>query len=241
MASRVGAEATASDSRWEAEQHGALGMERILAFSDGVFAIVITLLALEIKVPELEAAHIATDLVPAVWALAPTIISHALSFALLGINWIAHHALFRMIERWDRNLLWLNILFLLFVASMPFPTGLVIRYSNAQISYLIFCAVLILAGLSLVLMWWYAAKDRRLLSEAVANETIRDTYRRGLLAPVLYLVAALLSFVSLNVTKVTLALIVLIYIIPNPLTRVSRHSHHGTHVYPAVQGNTDKE
>lgn len=216
-------------------------MERVLAFSDGVFAIVITLLALEIKVPEIEAAHVASDLVPAVWALVPTIASHALSFALLGIYWIAHHALFRMIARWDRNLLWLNILFLLFVASMPFPTALALNFGDAQVSYLIFCAVLIFAGLSLVLMWWYAAKDRHLLADAVTEDAIRATYRRGLLAPVLYLLAALLSFVNLNITKAMLVFIVLVYIIPNPLTRVSRHSHHGTDADLAAQENSDKE
>jgi uncharacterized membrane protein len=209
---------------------GLLGMERINGFSDGVFAIVITLLVLEIKVPEIHKDLVSEELIPALKELAPNIVSHAISFALLGIYWVGHHTVFRLIKRYDRTLLWLNLLYLLFVASMPFPTGLVIRYGDQQISLVIYCGVLILAGLSAVAMWWHASRDHRLIDENISQETIAITYRRILTAPALYLVAILVSFISVAITQVILVLVIVIYLVPNPLTvlHIEVHGHHHT-------------
>ena len=206
---------------------GILGTERVLAFSDGVFAIVITLLVLEIKVPEIPAAGAAEELPHALAEMLPVIVSHIISFALLGIYWVGHHAMFTLIKRYDRTLLWLNIVFLMCVASMPFPTSLLIRYSGQRISMAIYCGVLTLAGLSAVAMWWHASRQHRLIDEHLRPEVIALTYRRVLIAPVTYMIALLVSFVSLTAAKSLLLVAILIYIVPNPLTKL--HIHVGHH------------
>jgi uncharacterized membrane protein len=168
------------------------GNERIVAFSDGVFAIVITLLVLEIKVPEIAAGLVAEELPRALVDL--------------------------YIKRHDRVLLWLNILFLMFVSSMPFPTGLLSQYGDQQIALVIYCGVLILAGLAAIAMWWYATGDRRLVDEDIDPTLIALIYRRGLLTPAIYLVAIVASFVSLGIAQLFVVIAILIYVVPNPLT-----------------------
>ncbi len=193
---------------------GVHGTERILAFSDGVFAIVITLLVLGITVPSVPNA----DLLPALRKLLPAVAAHIVTFALLGVYWIGHHAVFTLIKRYDRPFLWLNLLYLFFVASMPFPTALVIHYNDQLISYIIYCTVLIMAGLSANLLWLYASKDGRLLGEHVTRDAIAITNRRLVLVPIVYLLALLTAFINLDITKIFLVLAILFFVVPNPLT-----------------------
>lgn len=202
------------------EPTGVPGNERIVAFSDGVFAIVITLLVLEVKVPDIPAALVAGELPHALVDLLPKVLSHVVSFALLGIYWVGHHAMFLHIKRHDRVLLWLNILFLMFVASMPFPTGLLNHYGDQQIAVVIYCGVLILAGLAADAMWWHATKDRRLVDETIDPAMVALTHRRVRIAPTIYLIAIAASFVSLVIAKLLLIVAILIYVVPNPLTRL---------------------
>jgi uncharacterized membrane protein len=200
------------------KQTGVSGNERIVAFSDGVFAIVITLLVLEVKVPEIAADLVAEDLPHALNDLWPKVLSHVTSFAVLGVYWVGHHTMFMYIKRHDRVLLWLNILFLLFVSSMPFPTGLLGQYSDQQIALVIYCGVLILVGLAAIVMWWYATGGRRLVDEDIDPTLIALIYRRGLLTPAINLAAIFASFVSLGIAKLLVVIAILIYIVPNPLT-----------------------
>jgi uncharacterized membrane protein len=201
---------------------GVPGNERINGLSDGVFAIVITLLVLELKVPELKADVVREYLPHTLKEMLPTIISHSISFIVLGIYWVGHHNMFMHIKRHDRVLLWLNIIFLMFVASMPFPTGLVVRYGQERIAIIIYAATLIAAGLMLDLIWLYATRERRLVSPDLTDEFVNFVHRRVLLAPAVYLVAIGISFASVFLAQLLFILTALMYIFPNPLD----HYHH---------------
>jgi uncharacterized membrane protein len=203
---------------------GLPGTSRLNTLVDGVFAIVITVLVLEIKIPEIDPAHVNQELRTALIGQIPVIISYVVSFFLLGIYWIGHHAMFRMVKRYDRALIWLNILFLLFVTLMPFPVGLLIRYPDQQITLIIYCTVLIGAGLTAAAMWWHVSHSYRLISANVSPILIRLTYRRVLTAPVIYLLAILASFLSVRAAWFLLGAAILLYIVPNPLT--SFHIQH---------------
>lgn len=189
---------------------GVPGNERIAALSDGVFAIVITLLVLEIKVPEVEVV----DLSHALVETAPKILSHIVSFVVLGIYWIGHHNMFQHIKRHDRILLWLNILFLLCVASMPFPTGLIVQYPDQRLAIIVYAATLIAAGLSLALIWWYVTKDHRLVSETMQPSFVSSVHRRILVAPILYFLAVVMSFVSVLLAYLIIIAVIIYYIVP---------------------------
>src|SRR5512147_2765654 len=97
---------------------------RLEAFSDGVFAIVITLLILDIRFPEVDYSQFAT----ALFTLLPRILMYVMSFIIIGLYWISHHNSMQVVKKIDRNFLWLNILLLLCVSFIPFPTSLVGRY-----------------------------------------------------------------------------------------------------------------
>ncbi len=97
---------------------------RLEAFSDGVFAIVITLLILDIRFPEVDYSQFTATLI----SVLPRILAYVLSFIIIGLYWVVHHNSMHAIKKTDRGFLWLNILLLLFVSFIPFPTSLVGRY-----------------------------------------------------------------------------------------------------------------
>jgi len=127
---------------------GDLTTNRIEAFSDGVFAIAMTLLVLQISVPEIPEALVAIELPRKLLALWPAkLLSYAMSFVLIGIYWVTHHITFHHIKRSDPVLLWLNILFLMCVSFIPFPTALIGQYLHQQLPVLIYSATLGITGL----------------------------------------------------------------------------------------------
>jgi uncharacterized membrane protein len=197
---------------------GVWGNERIGAFSDGVFAIAITLLVLELKVPEHVPAGGLVTLLP---EILPKILGHVISFAVLGLYWVAHHNMFLHIKRHDRVLLWLNILFLLFVASMPFLAGLIAEHGGDQFAVIAYAGTLVLAGLVLDLIWAYATHERRLVDPGIDADLVAAVHRRVLMAPAIYLLAIVVSFVSLVAAKLIVFVVLLVYIVPSPLD-----SHH---------------
>ncbi|MFN2188886.1 MAG: TMEM175 family protein [Candidatus Promineifilaceae bacterium] len=207
---------------------GVPGNERIIGLSDGVFAIVITLLVLELKVPEVADSELNHALVEVI----PKILSHVLSFIVLGIYWVGHHNMFRHIKRHDRILLWLNVLFLLCVATMPFPTGLVVHYADQRISLIIYAAILVAAGLSLDLIWWYVTKNRRLVDDKMKDDFVRSVHRRVLVAPVLYTLAIVLSFVSIILSYLIFVAVILYYVLP-----LSFDKHHHLHLLGADEAS----
>src|SRR5262249_31212768 len=122
------------------------GTQRIEALGDGVFAIVMTLLIFDLKLPEVEAP---AALGPALLALWPSFLAFAISFGLLGIYWLGHRAQFQFIQYSDHGLHWLNILILACVSLLPFSTKLLGRYPSERVALAGYGANLIVIGLSL--------------------------------------------------------------------------------------------
>ncbi len=195
------------------KHHSAPGNERINAFSDGVFAIAITLLVLEVKVPD----QISGGLMTVVPTVLPKFLAHVISFAVLGIYWIGHHNMFLHIKRHDRWLLWLNILFLMFVTSMPFAAGLIIHHPDDQLALVFYALMLIGAGFALNLTWRYATQNRRLVPADLDSDLVEFVNRRQMMAPIVYIVAILVSFLSVSVAKWLFIVVPLLYIVPSPL------------------------
>lgn len=117
---------------------------RLEAFSDGVFAIVITLLILDIRFPEVEYGQFWETLS----SLLPRILAYVMSFIIIGLYWVVHHNSMHVIKKTDRNLLWLNILLLLFVSFIPFPTSLLGRYPFEAGPIIIYGCALIACNLA---------------------------------------------------------------------------------------------
>jgi uncharacterized membrane protein len=139
-----------------------LEFERIVFFSDAVFAIAITLLALEIRVPELEAPA-AAALPGALLGLIPGVAAYGLSFLVIAQFWMGHHRMFHFLVDYDYRLAWLNLFFLLGVAFIPVPTQLIARYGSIPLATVFYAATLALVALLEFFIWRYAAGNQQLL------------------------------------------------------------------------------
>ena len=186
------------------------GTERLLAFSDGIFAIAITLLILEISVPEVK--H---DLLGALADLWPSYLSYALSFAFIGIIWTQHHQLYQHITRTDHLFLLINVLFLMWVALIPFPTALLAAYlddpAGRTTAMAVYAGVFFVGALIFNLLWRYAARDNRLIDDGADRIAIANTNRSYALGPLLYGADFALVFISVPAGLAFFILIALLY------------------------------
>lgn len=145
--------------------------QRIEAFSDGVFAIAITLLILEIRVPQLNSTEGTTNtlsLTSALFALWPSYFAYIFSFVVIGIFWVNHHYVFQLYERSDQVFNLFNLLFLMCISFLPFPTAVVARCitdaQQLQTVVVLYALVLFLSVLTWLLIWLYASRNHRLLN-----------------------------------------------------------------------------
>lgn len=168
---------------------------RLEAFSDAVIAIAITLLVLEIKVPHSATSSLVSELL----SLWPSYLAYGISFIVIGAIWINHHAMFKHIVRADEMLLLLNTLQLMFIAFLPFPTAVLAEslHSRADepVATAFYGCTLAVIGLLVVIMWAYAAHDKRLLSDNISLEEAKSHGRRLLVGPLGYAIATLTALV----------------------------------------------
>ncbi|WP_247003340.1 TMEM175 family protein [Halosolutus gelatinilyticus] len=191
---------------------GGQDTDRMEALSDGLFAIVLTLLILQFEVP-----NVPPDELPAAVTDQGTLLfSYLLSFFVVGLYWIVHHNIFQHIVRHDRVLLWLNLIFLLTVSFLPFPTELIGTYGT-QFAWTLYALNIILVGLSLTVVWAYAAREEY-LSDEISDRTAWLVTGRGLISPLVFLLSIGVAAVSL-----TLAFYIVLLIIPLQMYWVRRY------------------
>lgn len=170
-----------------------LETNRVEAFSDGVIAVAITLLVLDVKLPE------GLDDNAAIWAAlqhnVPVLGAWVVSFAFVLTIWINHHDFFSSLKGVDRGLMWLNGLFLLFVTLIPFPTKLVGQYPGQSAPLAMLGLVMTACSAAFALMRIYATFQGRLMRDQIDRRQARAAVWRSLAAPVLYGGAAALAFV----------------------------------------------
>lgn len=171
---------------------------RIEAFSDGVFAIAITLLVLEIKVPQHKIVE-TVGLVSSLLSLWPSYLAFFTSFASILVMWVNHHRIFSLVTRTDHAFFYWNGLLLMLVTLVPFPTALLAEYlihPQAKVAASVYAGIFLAIAIVFNRLWKHAsAADRLLAQKADRNEVdaITKQYRFG---PGLYLVAFALSFIS---------------------------------------------
>ena len=135
-----------------------MNLNRFEAFSDGVFAIAMTLLVIEIKVPDLSRAK-ASSAIDTLIHTAPHILSYITSFLVIGVLWLNHHALFHLLKRVDRIALQINLLLLMCVAFIPFPTALIGEYGKLQPIVMFYGLNLSLTGIVYNVLWFYVVRQ----------------------------------------------------------------------------------
>jgi uncharacterized membrane protein len=168
--------------------------DRLKALSDGVFAIVLTLLVLELHIPEIEGAANGGDLLVKLLALMPKIIAYIISFFIIGVYWVVHNRLFRHIVRYDRKLLWQNLLFLLFVSFLPFTTALSGTYAIGLAWQLYALNVAAAGAVSIAL--WHRAVQADLVEPDLPALTRKYIAARAYPTPIIFLLSIGVAFWS---------------------------------------------
>jgi uncharacterized membrane protein len=178
--------------------------QRLEALTDATFAIIMTLLVLELRVPEEGSGH---ELREQLRHLLPSVVSFVISFVVLGMYWVAHHTQFKYITRLDHTLMWLNIFYLLVLSFVPFSAGMLGRHSAEPISIVIYAGNLLVATVVHFVLWRYATHKHRLVEPWVDGRLVSFGSQLSYFSFVGYVVAIAVSF--WNVTASILILAVL--------------------------------
>ena len=162
-------------------------LDRLVFFSDGVMAIAITLLVLKIEIPEFDGTPSTADLGDAVVDLIPNIITFVWSFMLVALFWSLHRRLFSGLARLDARLVWLNSVFLLLIALLPFPSDLLGRFGPSLLSIALFAGLIALTGVVITVMQHYTDRHAELLDPELHVD--RHDLVDGLLTPAVFLLS----------------------------------------------------
>src|SRR2546425_4943469 len=194
------------------------GVARIEAFCDGVFAIAITLLVLEIRVPTQELVG-AEGLWRALGRSWPSYAAYVLSFAIIGITWANHRNIFRYIGRSNHTFVILNVAPLLCTAFLPFPTAVLARYllsaTERTAAAVFYGGTLPVTAVGYNALWRYAAAVGRLLTADADQQMVDAGTREDFFRPVLYLAATLVAFLSVWVSFGIHAVLARLFVVPN--------------------------
>lgn len=197
-----------------------IGKNRIEALSDGIFAIVMTLLILEFHVPNLPSNAPNVEVAPALVALLPKFASYIVTFVSLGFFWVGHHIMYHAIRRADRTLLWLNIFFFMFVSMLPFSTSVLNAFSEAFIAPLFFGTNLAIIGWMLFFQWRYASSQPEMLAAFVTAEYRNTVRSRMLIVPVTTTLTVFICFWSVAISLAIYLLLLPLYMLPGKLAGV---------------------
>jgi uncharacterized membrane protein len=190
----------------ESDHADQLGMERIVFFSDAVFAIAVTLLALEIRLPAGKELLNENQLIDQLAGLWHRYLGYFISFMVIGIFWMAHHRKFRLIKRYDARLMLLNLLLLLVVAFIPFPTSLISEYPD-RTATIFYAMTMILGELLLGLIWWYASSNNRLTDPHLDPKQRRRQFINPLATALVFLLSIGIAYVFPDLAKLSWFLI----------------------------------
>jgi len=196
-------------------------LERLAALSDGIFAVAMTLLVLDIHAPSMEAVHSEQDLWRALSALLPRVVMYLMSFLTLGIFWTGQQTQFNALARSDRDLSWIHIVFLAAVSITPFSTSLLAEFITFRTALLIYWANILVLGVVLYVSWRYAQRAG-LLKDETSREFACAVERRILVAQSLYAFGALLCVVNTYWSMGFIVLVQLIYAIAPRIPLLSK-------------------
>jgi uncharacterized membrane protein len=180
---------------------------RTISFSDAVIAIAITLLALELKVPQVPESSVDAELPRALLELWPNFFSFVLSFWIIGSYWLAHRRISGLVGAYDSKMQLINLLFLMWIVLMPFSTALVGEYENQQLPVVIYAVHNILTSLTLMWLWLHSVRDSSLVEPNLDPRLLRRSILRGLIVQSVFVLSIGISFISVDVARLSWVLI----------------------------------
>ncbi len=197
-----------------------LGKSRIEALTDGIFATLMTVLVLGLRLPP------GNNLRDEIFGLGGDVLAYAMSFVVLGVYWIGHHNLFHYIRSTNRVFLWLNVLFLMSVGFIPFSTSILGRNLPDQTAVILYGGNVMLPGLSLYVIWWYATRNSHLVDKDIDEHLVSSVKRRIIVGPLVYSVAIALSFVTPIISMILYMGALVFFILPGHVDIHFTRKHH---------------
>ena len=185
--------------------------KRVEALVDGVFAIAMTLLAFDLKVSDIIQSISNFNIISVISNIWPHFLIYAISFIILGFYWIEHHIQYDYIKSSSKYFLWINIFFLMFIALIPFSTGVLGRYLGEQFSIVLYGINIILVGILSYFHWWYV-NFRRLVSKNTSQVIISAIKKSILVAPIIAIISIFISFFSLGASLIIYSFIPIYYL-----------------------------
>jgi uncharacterized membrane protein len=183
-----------------------LGMERLIFFSDAVFAIAITLLVLEVRLPGGEKVVADTELFILLTGIWHKYLAYFISFMVIGTFWMAHHRKFKFIKRYDSHLIFLNLLLLMTVAFIPFPSSVLSEYSE-RTATIFYALIMAFSGSLLTIMWWYASSNNRLTDHTLDMAQRKRQFLAPLSITAIFLLSIGIAFLNADAAKFSWILI----------------------------------
>jgi uncharacterized membrane protein len=190
----------------EPDRQDQLGLERLIFFSDAVFAIAITLLTLDIRLPSRETLLDDAQLFAQLIGMWHEYLAYLISFLVIGVFWMAHHRKYRYIKRYDSRLMLLNLLFLMVVAFIPFPSSIISKYSE-RTATIFYALIMALAGLLLAGIWRYASHRNRLVAPDLDARIRKREYSTSLTTTTIFLVSIGITFWNADIGRLSWLLI----------------------------------
>jgi uncharacterized membrane protein len=202
-----------------------LGKQRLEALMDGIFAIAMTLLVLDVKLPATPKSADITELTRVLLELWPRFLVFFASFVILGVLWIGQIGYFHFVKRTNRWFLWLSLLFLMFIVFIPFSTDLLGRYPMNAAAIVIYGCNALLLEITLFLQWHYATHARRLVGAELETELVARGNKRMLAGICMYSTAIIFAFLIPPASLTLFVLIPVMYILPSRVDYHWTHSH----------------
>ncbi len=199
----------------EPERHGAVGMPpgRLLTLADGIFAIAMTLLVLDLRLPDPSSG----DLVTRLALLRDRFATFVISFVVLGVFWFAHHQTFHFVVRVNRTLVWLNVVFFLGVALIPFVASVLGANPTDPIALTLYGSVVGLLTVEGYVVWWYLTGDHGLVVGGLDPALVRKVREWIAVGPSIALVAIVLAFVNPLISLLIYLALPVLFIAFNPV------------------------
>src|SRR6266516_3854245 len=186
---------------------------RLETFADGVMAIAITLLILDVRVP-----RVGSSLHSSLAAEWPSYVAFVVSFLTIGIIWVNHHHMFKLIERTTHAFLMLNVVFLMTICFLPFPTALVAAYvrnpDTRSLATAVYGGTMTAIAIMFNLVWRYAGSWHHLLVPGISDEALAKMNRDYLAGPVAYATVTVIAFIEPYVSLAIVAALCVYWLLP---------------------------
>lgn len=201
-----------------------ISTSRIEAFSDGVFAIVITLLAFQFKVPKFTyGASLHTNFLELIKIL-PTLVGFIFSFFFVAVFWVNHHQLYHSIKEANRKLLWYNIHLLFWIAMLPFPIAMIGDHPEVEISAMSLGVVLLMSSFAAYLVRRYSYSTAKLVNEVLTEDSKQFGLKNNIIAIILNLIAIVAAIFSVYIAYSIYFIVLGLFSIPQKLEIKNRSS-----------------